>query len=159
MTETVYAGLDELVAAQGVELGPTEWIPMEQTRVDAFADATEDHQWIHVDPARATDGPFGATVAHGFLTLSLVPYFNALLRRVEGVRMGINYGLNRVRFATPVRVGSRVRARSTMVSIEKIAPDAAHVVTRTTVEVEGRDKPGCVADLVARYYFLEQGSC
>jgi acyl dehydratase len=158
MSIAVFAGLEELQAARGVELGPTDWVVMEQARIDAFADTTDDHQWIHVDPARAADGPFGATVAHGFLTLSLVPWFIAQLRRVDGLRMGVNYGLDRVRFPAPVRAGSRVRARATMTSVEPIAADAAQVITRTTVEVEGSDKPGCVADLVARYHFLEDGS-
>ena len=101
----------DLEASVGHEAGPTDWFVMEQSRIDTFADATEDHQWIHVDPQRAAAGPFGTTVAHGFLTLSLVPYFAGQLRRIEGARMGINYGLDRVRFPAPVPAGARIRAR------------------------------------------------
>jgi len=125
---------------------------MDQSRIDTFADATEDHQWIHVDPQRAAAGPFGTTVAHGFLTLSLVPYFAGQLRRIEGARMGINYGLDKVRFPAPVPAGARIRARSTLISCEP-AGDAAHLVTRVTIEVEGGAKPACVADVVTRLYF------
>lgn len=150
-----YQGVADLEAAVGTETGPTEWFTIDQDRIDAFADATEDHQWIHVDPDRAASGPFGATVAHGFLTLSLVPYFGSQLRRAEGVRMGINYGLDRVRFPAPVPAGSRVRARSTLISCDRVdgAVDAAQLVNRVTIEVEGSSKPGCVADVVTRLYF------
>lgn len=149
----VYRSVAELEAAVGRELGPTGWFTVDQSRIDGFADDTEDHQWIHVDPDRAAQGPFGATVAHGFLTLSLVPYFLSRLRRVEGVRMGVNYGLDKVRFPAPVRAGSRTRARTVMTRLDRIAEDAVQMVTRTTIEVEGGDKPACVADLVSRYYF------
>jgi len=125
---------------------------MDQSRIDTFADATEDHQWIHVDPQRAAAGPFGTTVAHGFLTLSLVPYFAGQLRRIEGARMGINYGLDRVRFPAPVPAGARIRARSQLISVDR-AGDAAHLVNRVTIEVEGSAKPACVADVVTRLYF------
>ncbi|MCW2903681.1 MAG: putative enoyl-CoA hydratase 1 [Streptosporangiaceae bacterium] len=149
----IYQSVADLEAAIGQELGPTEWFTVDQSRVDGFADMTEDHQWIHVDPDRAADGAFGATVAHGFLTLSLIPYFVNALRRIQGVRMGVNYGLNKVRFPAPVRVGSRVRARTTMTELDRIGTDAVQLVTRTTVEVEGSAKPACVADLVSRYYY------
>jgi len=149
----VCRGVEDLEAAVGRELGPTGWFTVDQSRIDGFADDTEDHQWIHVDPERAAGGPFGATVAHGFLTLSLVPYFVNRLRRIEGVRMGINYGLDRVRFPSPVRAGSRIRARITMTTLDRIGDDAVQLVTRTTIEAEGADKPACVADLVSRYYF------
>ncbi|MCW2784688.1 MAG: putative enoyl-CoA hydratase 1 [Marmoricola sp.] len=152
---TVYAGLAALEAAVGDELGPTEWFVVDQSRIDGFAEDTLDHQWIHVDPERAATGPYGATVAHGFLTLSLVPYLVNRLRRVEGVTMGVNYGLNKVRFPAPVRAGSRVRARATMVGLERIGDAAVQIVTRTTIEVDGEEKPACVADLVARYYFAD----
>ena len=148
-----YHGLAELEAAVGQEIGPTDWFLIDQARVDGFADDTEDHQWIHVDPERAAAGPFGGPVAHGFLTLSLIPYLTSQLRRVEGVRMGVNYGLDRVRFPSPVRVGRRIRARATMISLDKIGDDAVHLVTRITIEVEGSDKPACVADMVSRFYF------
>lgn len=148
----IYRGVEDLAAAVGRELGPTEWFTVEQSRVDGFADDTEDHQWIHVDTERAAGGPFGATVAHGFLTLSLLPYFVNRLRRIEGVRMGVNYGLNKVRFPAPVRVGSRTRARATMAGLERIGDDTVQIVTHIVVEIEGGDKPACVADLVSRYY-------
>ncbi len=153
MSVAVYRSIDDLEAAQGIEIGPSDWFVMEQSRIDGFADATEDHQWIHCDPQRAADGPFGATVAHGFLTLSLVPFFIGSLRTIEGARMGINYGLNKVRFPSPVRVGSRLRATTTLVEFERIGADAAQLVNRTTIEIDGSDKPGCVAELVSRYYF------
>ena len=148
-----YHGLADLEASIGQEIGPTEWLTVEQARIDGFADDTEDHQWIHVDPERAAAGPFGTTVAHGFLTLSLVPYFSSQLRSVEGVRMGINYGLDRVRFPTPVPVGSRLRARSTLISLDRVGEGAVQLVNRVTVELEGSAKPACVADAVSRLYF------
>lgn len=151
----VYRGMAALEAAVGDELGPTPWLVVDQRRIDGFADDTLDHQWIHVDPERAASGPFGATVAHGFLTLSLVPYFVNQLRRIDGAVMGVNYGLDRVRFPAAVRAGSRIRARSVMASVERIGENAVQVVTRTTIELEGSAKPACVADLVARYYFGE----
>jgi len=104
-----FNGLAELIAAEGEQLGPTEWLDITQDRVDLFADATDDHQWIHVDPERAAGGPFGGTIAHGLLTLSLIPHFTQQLYRVGNVAMAINYGYNRVRFITPVRVGARLR--------------------------------------------------
>jgi acyl dehydratase len=149
----VYTGIDELEASLGVELGPTDWLAMEQPRIDTFADCTEDHQWIHVDTARAADGPFGATVAHGFLTLSLVPHFIAQLRRVEGLLMGVNYGLEKVRFPSPVRAGSRIRARATLTKFDRVSEATVQIITTTTIEVEGSDKPACVSELVARYTF------
>jgi acyl dehydratase len=150
-----HPGLAALEASIGTENGPTDWFTIDQARINAFADATEDHQWIHVDPERAATGPFGTTVAHGFLTLSLVPYLSAQLRQVEGVRMGINYGLDRVRFPAPVPSGSRVRARATLISCEPVqgTADAAQLVNRVTIEVEGSAKPACVADMVSRLYF------
>ncbi len=150
-----HQGLDALRGAVGQETGPTDWVTIDQARIDAFADATGDHQWIHVDQERAANGPYGGTVAHGFLTLSLVPYLASQLRRAEGVRMGINYGVNRVRFPAPVPAGARVRARSTLISCDLVsgAPDAVQMVNRVTIEVEGNAKPACVADMVSRLYF------
>ncbi|MCW2529173.1 MAG: hypothetical protein JWM76_4033, partial [Pseudonocardiales bacterium] len=141
----VYNGIDELKAAQSVELGPTDWFAIEQSRIDQFAETTEDRQWIHVDAARAADGPFGATVAHGFLTLSLVPFFTNSLRRIDGMKMGINYGLNKVRFPSPVLVGSRVRGRLTMIELEEVSGGAVQAVSRVTIETGGGSKPACVA--------------
>lgn len=149
----IYRGIADLEAAVGRELDPTEWLTVDQKRIDGFADDTEDHQWIHVDPARAASGPFGAPVAHGFLTLSLVPHFMNASRRIDGVSMGVNYGLNKVRFPAPVRVGSRIRARLTLAELDKIGADAVQLVSRIVVEVEGGDKPACVAEIVSRYYF------
>jgi acyl dehydratase len=146
-------GIADIEATVGTELGPTDWFTIDQARIDGFADATEDHQWIHVDPERAAAGPFGTTVAHGFLTLSLVPYLSGKLRRANGARMGVNYGLNRVRFPAPVPVGARVRARSTLISCDRVGDDAAQLVNRVTIEVEGSKKPACVADTVTRIFF------
>ena len=156
MVET-YKSAAALEAAVGTEIGPTVWFTIDQDRVNGFADVTEDHQWIHVDKERAAKGPFGTTIAHGFLTLSLLSHLVSELRRVEGVRMGINYGLNKVRFPAPVPVGSRVRARTTMVSAEPTGDGAVQVVNRVTIEVEGSPKPACVADWVSRFYFSAAG--
>jgi acyl dehydratase len=150
--ETLH-GREELLASLGRELGPGEWLEIGQDRIDGFADVTGDHQWIHVDPERAATGPFGATVAHGFLTLSLVPLLLDGLRRVEGTRMGLNYGLERVRFPSAVRSGTRVRARSTLVDATDVGEGGLQLVTRVTIEVEGSEKPACVADVVTRAYF------
>jgi acyl dehydratase len=152
-TVRIFRDVTDLEAAVGVELGPTDWLRIDQARVDGFAEATEDRQWIHVDPERAAEGPFGTTIAHGYLSLSLIPYFAGSLRRIDGARMGVNYGLERVRFPAPVAVGSRVRARATMRAVEKLPGDAVQIIMRTTVEIEGLDKPACVADTVSRYYF------
>jgi acyl dehydratase len=148
-----FGGREELLASLGRELGPGEWLEIGQDRIDGFADVTGDHQWIHVDPERAASGPYGATVAHGFLTLSLVPLLLDGLRRISGARMGVNYGLERVRFPSAVRSGSRVRARSTLVDATDVGEGAVQLVTRVVIEVEGSEKPACVADLVSRAYF------
>src|SRR5262245_9050519 len=134
----------------GQELGPTAWLEITQERIDEFASATSDPQWIHVDPARAADGPFGTTIAHGFLTLSLcVPLMGELLR-VDGYKMGINYGVDRVRFPAPVPSGSRVRATASVKSVEEV-PGGDRASVAVTVEREGGEKPVCVADLVVLY--------
>jgi acyl dehydratase len=146
----IFNGLGEFVAAEGTELGPTEWLEVAQDRVDLFADATEDHQWIHVDPERAADGPFGGTIAHGLLTLSLLPYFMQELYRVDDVAMAINYGYNKVRFITPVRVGARVRARAVIGAITKLDAAVQAVVT-ISVDVAGSEKPAAVAEAIVRY--------
>jgi acyl dehydratase len=148
-----FHGREELVGSLGRELGPGEWLEIGQDRIDGFADVTGDHQWIHVDPERAAGGPYGATVAHGFLTLSLVPLLLDGLRRVEGAKMGLNYGLERVRFPSAVRSGTRVRARSTLVDATDVGEGGVQLVTCVTIEVEGSAKPACVADLVTRAYF------
>jgi acyl dehydratase len=145
-------GLDELKAHAGADLGRTEWMPVTQERVNAFADATGDHQWIHVDVEAAKAGPFGGTIAHGYLTLSLaVPLFGQLLT-VQGVRMGINYGLNRVRFPAPVPVGRRIRLAGSIASVEEVPGNAVQALVDFTVEIEGADKPACAAQALFRYY-------
>ncbi|MGA8113654.1 MAG: MaoC family dehydratase [Actinocatenispora sp.] len=145
---------DELLAATGSELGASGWHLVDQARVDAFAEITGDHQWIHVDPDRAADGPFGGTVAHGFLTLSLLPVLVSEIQRVPGARLAVNYGLNRVRFPAPLRTGSRVRATATLLDAQRVDGDGGvQCVTRVSVEGEGAPKPCCVAELVTRYFF------
>jgi acyl dehydratase len=143
----VFNGIDELKKAVGEHLGHSDWHTVTQEKVDQFADATGDHQWIHVDTERAKSGPFGGTIAHGYMTLSLIPMLNAQIYRVEGLSMGVNYGTNKVRFPTPVPVGSRVRAGVEVVEVNDI-PQGAQAVVRTTIEVEDTDKPACVADSV-----------
>jgi acyl dehydratase len=146
----VFDGLDEFVAATGSQLGPTDWLPVEQDRVNKFADATDDHQWIHVDPELAADGPFGGTIAHGLLTLSLLPHFMHQLYTVNNVAMAINYGFNKVRFITPVRVGAKVRARSEIANVQKL-DGAVQATLVTTIEVEGSQKPAAVIESIIRY--------
>ncbi|WP_329370867.1 MaoC family dehydratase [Streptomyces sp. NBC_00669] len=146
----VFASLDELRAAVGEQLGWTDWVEIEQKRIDQFAEATGDHQWIHVDPERAAQGPFGTTIAHGFLTLSLIPSLTPRLFSVEGVRMGVNYGVNKVRFPAPVPVGSRLRATAKIVEVSEAG--GVQLVTQVTIEREGGEKPVCVAETVARFY-------
>jgi len=146
-----YKTLAELQARVGQDLGSSAWLTIEQDRIDGFAQATGDHQWIHTDPARAATGPFGAPVAHGFLTLSLVPVLSEAAFTVDDVRMGVNYGLNRVRFAAPVRVGSRVRGHFKLLSFEPL-DGGAQMTVQATIELEGSSKPACVAETVSRRY-------
>jgi acyl dehydratase len=145
-------GLDELKALAGTDLGHTGWLEITQERVNAFADATNDHQWIHVDREKAAAGPFGRTIAHGFLTLSLVIPLFGELAAVKGVSMGINYGLNKVRFPAPVPVGSKIRLAAQMGAVEDAGVNAVQAVVDFTIEVEGSEKPACVAQGVYRYY-------
>lgn len=146
----VFKDLNEFAAAQGSQLGPTEWMEISQDRVNLFADATDDHQWIHVDPARAADGPFGGTIAHGLLTLSLLPHFSHDLYRVEGITLAVNYGYNKVRFITPVKVGARIRARGEVSEIKQL-DGAVQATTTITVEIEDSQKPAAVAESIVRY--------
>jgi acyl dehydratase len=148
-----FAGPQELKESIGDHLGYSEWFEIDQARVTAFAEATEDRQWIHVDPERAAAGPFRTTVAHGFLTLSLVPALASQVYRVDGIRMGLNYGLNKVRFPAPLPTGSRVRAGVELLGVEETSDGGVQVQTRVTVEREGGDKPCCVAEPIARFYF------
>jgi len=145
-----FENLDEFAAAVGEHLGYSEWHTITQERVNQFADATDDHQWIHVDEPRATAGPFGGTIAHGFLTLSLLSAFGPKIYRVNGIRMGINYGLNKVRFPQPVKVGSKVRAGAELVEVTDI-PGGKQAVSKWTVEIDGEAKPACVAEWVTRF--------
>lgn len=139
--------------AVGRDLGFTEWMILSQERIQMFAQATEDHQWIHVDPERAAAGPFGACIAHGFLTLSLLAHFLPQLLQCRNLRMGLNYGCDRVRFPAAVRAGSRIRASAVIMDAEPHADKGLQVRVRVTVHVEGQERPGCVADSLSRFYF------
>ncbi|GGX16855.1 MaoC family dehydratase [Pigmentiphaga litoralis] len=147
--------LNELIDHVGTEVAVSDWLVIDHSRIDRFADATGDHAWIHVDPARAATGPFGAPVAHGFLTLSLIPLFAASALHIADVVTGVNYGLNRVRFVAPVPVNSRLRARFTLTSIEMLPETAAQrgaqAVWAITIDIDGAGKPACLAEFIARY--------
>ena len=150
----VISSIDEGIEAVGQELGVSKWIAIDQERIDAFADATDDHQWIHVDVERAmTESPYRTTIAHGFLTLSLIPALSKDNYRVENAKMGINYGLNKVRFLAPVPVGSRIRLRSELIDAKKVTDTTVDLVVRQTVELDGSDKPAAVAEVIARMIF------
>ena len=151
-----FQSLAELEAVVGQEVAVGEWLTIEQERVDRFADATDDHQWIHIDPERAKAGPFGAPIAHGFLTLSLLPYLMGEAMGFPGTVMSVNYGLNKVRFPSPVPVGSRLRGRFRLLSVEHLTAQAgfpgAQLVWEATIERDGSSKPACVAETVSRRY-------
>jgi acyl dehydratase len=149
---TEFHTADDLKAAVGTTLGPTDWVEITQDRIDKFAEATGDHQWIHVDPERAKNGPFGTTIAHGYLTLSMTSMFLGQLMSVPGATAGINYGANKVRFPAPVPVGSRVRGVVEIAEVTDVA-GGVQVITHGTVEVEGGEKPACVVDSVSRWLF------
>lgn len=144
--------LDELIPCVGQELAISEWITVTQSQIDLFADATGDHQWIHVDQQRAKEGPYGGTIAHGFLTLSLLPQLFASAVRLEGTRMGLNYGLNKVRFPAPVPVGSRLRCRITLSACEAVPNDGLQLTFNMEVQREGEAKPVCIAEFIQRRY-------
>jgi len=141
----------DLLGMVGTKMGPTGWLAIEQDRVDGFAEITGDHQWIHVDVERAKAGPFGGTIAHGYLTMSLVNLFLPELIKVRGFAHAVNVGLDRLRFLAPVKVGSRIRAVAELVAAEEIK-GAVQAVVRVTIEIEGSDKPACIADTVSRYF-------
>ena len=141
----------DLTGAEGTQLGPTEWLAIDQARVDGFAEVTEDRQWIHVDVERAKAGPFGGTIAHGYLTMSLINHFLPQLIEVRGFTHAVNVGADRLRFLNPVRVGARIRGRGEIVGVEEVK-GAVQSVVRVTVEIEGEDKPACVVDTISRYY-------
>ena len=146
-----FESIDDLMGAKGETLGTSSWVEITQDSVNLFADATGDHQWIHVDPDKAAQGPFGGTIAHGFMTLSLLPRLMAEMYTVNGVKLAINYGLNKVRFPAPVPVGSKVRAVSTATGAESLPNDTLQITVSTTVEIEGGAKPACVAESILRY--------
>ncbi len=147
-----FKNLAELAACAGQEVAVSDWTPVGQTQVNQFAEATHDHQWIHVDPAKAAAGPFGGPIAHGFLTLSMLPCFFESSLEVTGQRMGVNYGLNKVRFTSPVPVGSRLRARMRLLSATPIDHGGMQFAWEVTVELEGAAKPACVAESLVRLY-------
>ena len=149
---TVFESPEGLLDAVGKPLGSSDWLSIEQARIDQFADATGDHQWIHVDPERAKAGPFGATIAHGYLTLSLVNAFLPQIVEVRGISMGVNYGADRLRFPAPVPVGSRVRGVGELVEAERTKDGGVQAKVRVTVEIEGGERPACVVDTISRYY-------
>ncbi len=140
-----------LIGSEGTALGPTDWLLIDQARVNGFADVTGDHQWIHVDPDRAKTGPFGGTIAHGYLTMSLVNYFLPQLIEVQGFAHAVNVGADRLRFLAPVRVGARIRGVGEIMTVEEIK-GAVQSVVRVTVEIEGDEKPACVVDTISRYF-------
>lgn len=150
----VIGSIADAEQAVGEELGVGDWIVVDQQRIDAFADITEDHQWIHVDVDRAKDeSPYGATIAHGFLTLSLLPVLSSHNYRFENSKMRVNYGLNKVRFLAPVKAGSRVRVRTVLAEAVKVDDSTVNVTMRHTIELDGSDKPAAVADLIVRAIF------
>ncbi len=146
-----YPHLADLAALIGHDIGTSDWLLIDQARINLFAEATGDHQWIHSDPERAAAGPFGAPIAHGFLTLSLLPLLFESAFAIDDVRMGVNYGLNRVRFVSPVRTGSRLRGRFKLISFEPLE-GGAQLTVEATIELDGSAKPACVAETVSRRY-------
>ncbi|MCL9999779.1 MAG: MaoC family dehydratase [Erythrobacter sp.] len=148
---TIFDRPQDLIGAEGTQLGPTEWLTIDQARVDGFAEVTEDRQWIHVDVKRAQSGPFGGTIAHGYLTMSLVNHFLPQLIEVRGFTHAVNVGADRLRFLNPVRVGARIRATGEIVGVEEIK-GAVQSVVRVTVAIEGEEKPACVVDTISRYF-------
>ena len=153
MKSTRFAGIDDATSRVGQEIGVSDWMLIDQQRVNAFASVTGDEQWIHVDVERAKrESPFGGPIAHGYLTVSLLAKFAGECIAVEGIKLAVNYGLNRVRFAAPVKVGSRVRAHFVLAELEEI-PGGAQIVWKATIEIEGGEKPACVAEMVTRWYF------
>ena len=150
----VFAGIGEVKAAIGAELGVSDWLVVDQARIDRFAEATGDHQWIHVDPGRAArESPYKATVAHGYLTLALVPLFLKSVLRFEGVRASVNYGSNRVRFPAPVPAGSRLRGRVRLLAAQEEPPAGLRVTLETRVEIEGGERPACTAETMSVHYW------
>ena len=154
---TTFSSAAQLLAAEGMDLGRTDWLLLTQERINLFAEATGDHQWIHVDPERAASGLFGACIAHGYLTLALANLFMPQLMQFENLAMGVNCGTDRLRFPAAVKVGSRIRGHGQVMRVETLG-QAVQAVVRMSVEIEGSDRPGCVVDTISRYTFnpLEQ---
>ena len=148
---TIFKTPHDLEAAVGTKLGESEWLTIDQDRINLFADATGDHQWIHVDPVKAKEGSFGTTIAHGYLTLSLVNMFLPEIVDVQGISMGVNYGCEKIRFPSAVKVNSRVRGVGELTQVEHVK-GGVQATIRVTVEIEGSDRPGCVVDTISRYY-------
>ncbi len=148
----VFQSPKELLNAVGEDLGETDWLQIDQKRIDLFADATGDHQWIHVDPERAAQGPFGKPIAHGYLTASLANYFLPQILDVRGTSMGVNYGCDKIRFPAPVPVGSKVRARGVLTSAEETRDGGIQAKVTVTIEIEGNDRPACVIETISRFY-------
>lgn len=148
---TIFDTPAALLPAVGQHLGYSDWLVIEQQRINQFAEATGDHQWIHVDEARAASGPFGKTIAHGYLTLSLANLFLPQIMQVDNISMGVNYGCEKVRFPAPVPVGSRVRGGGEIISAEEVK-GGVQVVVRMTIEIEGSDRPACVIDTISRFF-------
>lgn len=151
-TAKTVVDFSEVSGLAGKDLGYSDWIEVTQEMVNTFADATDDHQWIHVDPERAKDGPFGAPIAHGFLTLSLIIPFWTDLFDVTGVSTKVNYGLDKVRFTSPVKVGSRVRMHGVIAEVSEVKGNGLHLVTNGTIEIEGEERPAVVATFLSRFY-------
>lgn len=153
MAETAkFAGPRDLIGREGSALGTSDWLLIEQDRINLFADATNDHQWIHVDVEKAKTGPFGAPIAHGYLTLSLIAGFLPQIVDVGVFRMGVNIGCDKIRFLAPVKVGSRIRGKGELVKVQETPDGGIQVTIRVTIEIEGGDKPACIADTVSRFY-------
>jgi acyl dehydratase len=148
----VFESADSLLAAVGSKLGSSEWLTVTQERINLFADATDDHQWIHVDPVRARGGPFGGCIAHGYLTLSLMSRFLPQILEVR-MKMGVNYGSDKVRFPNAVKAGARIRGSGELIAAERTKDAGVQATIRVTVEIEGESRPACVADTISRYYF------
>jgi acyl dehydratase len=147
----IFSSPHELVNAVGEHLGYSSWVNVSQDRINQFADATDDHQWIHIDPDKSRQGPFGQTIAHGFLTMSMVSSFMPMIFSVENIAMGINYGVNKVRFPSPVLVNSQIRGGAELISVEEIK-GGIQVIIRVTVEIKDQEKPACIVETITRYY-------
>lgn len=151
MSKTTFENPGDLIGKEGLKIGPSDWMEIDQERINTFADATGDHQWIHVDVERAKKGPFGAPIAHGYLTLSLAAKLMPEIIEVKNMSMGVNYGTEKVRFINPVKVGSRIRGHGEFVEIKEVTGGYQSTM-RVTIEIEGEDKPACVVDTLSRYY-------